>query len=66
MRNLIAIALAVLFLSCATPRFTAAAETVKVAVPNRGAWDTSYTELGLQQGFFKEQGIDVQIIHVAD
>ena len=66
MRNPIAIALAVLSLLCATPRFTAAAETVKVAVPNRGVWDTSYTELGLQQGFFKEQGLDVQIIHVAD
>src|ERR1700751_3759753 len=62
-RNPIAIALAVLSLSCAPPRFIAAAETVKVAVPNRGVWDTSYTELGLQQGFFKEQGLDVQIIH---
>jgi NitT/TauT family transport system substrate-binding protein len=48
------------------PGLAAAAETVKVAVPNRGAWDTSYTELGLQQGLFKEQGLDVQIIHVAD
>ena len=66
MRKPIVIALAVLSLSCATPRFTAAAGTVKVAVPNRGAWDTSYTELGLQQGFFQKQGLDVQIVHVAD
>jgi len=37
-----------------------AAETVKVAIPQRGAWDTSFTELGVGQGFFKEQGLDVQ------
>jgi NitT/TauT family transport system substrate-binding protein len=62
----IAISLAVLSLSCAAPRVAAAAETVKVAVPDRGAWNTSYIELGLQQGFFQEQGLDLQIIYVAD
>jgi NitT/TauT family transport system substrate-binding protein len=61
----IAIALAVLSLSCAAP-CVAAAETVRVAVPDRGAWNTSYTELGLQQGFFQEQGLDLQIIYAAD
>jgi NitT/TauT family transport system substrate-binding protein len=43
-----------------------AGETIKVAVPDRGAWDTSYTELGRQQGFFQEQGLDVEVSHVAD
>jgi NitT/TauT family transport system substrate-binding protein len=65
-RKPIAIVLAVLSLSDAAPRVAAAAETVKVAVPDRGAWNTSYTELGLQQGFFREQGLDLQIIYVAD
>jgi NitT/TauT family transport system substrate-binding protein len=62
----IAIALAVLSLSCAAPRVAAAGETVRVAVPDRGAWNTSYTELGLGHGFFQEQGLDLQIIYVAD
>jgi NitT/TauT family transport system substrate-binding protein len=35
-------------------------------VPDRGAWDSSYTEFGLQQGFFKEEGLDVRITYVAD
>ena len=46
----IAMALAVLSLSCAASRVAAAAETLRVAVPDRGAWNTSYTELGLQRG----------------
>jgi NitT/TauT family transport system substrate-binding protein len=38
----------------------ARAETIKVAIPQRGAWDTSFTELGVEQGFFKKQGLDVE------
>jgi NitT/TauT family transport system substrate-binding protein len=41
-----------------------ASEMVRVAVPDRGAWNTSFTELGRQQGFFKERGLDVEVIHV--
>lgn len=44
----------------------AAAEIVKVAVPDRGAWDTSFTELGLQQGFFRQKGLAVEIVRVAN
>lgn len=40
--------------------------TVRVAVPDRGAWDTSYTGLGIEQGFFARRGLDVRIIPVAD
>jgi NitT/TauT family transport system substrate-binding protein len=40
-----------------------AAETVKVAIPQRGAWDTCFTELGIGQGFFKEQGLDVEVTY---
>lgn len=43
-----------------------AAETIKVAIPDRGSWDTAYTELGRQKGFFQEQDLEVQIVHVAD
>lgn len=64
MRKTIVIALGALL--CAAHGLAAAAESVKVAVPDRSAWDTSFTELGLQQGFFQQQQLDVQIIHVAD
>jgi hypothetical protein len=46
MQKLIAIALTALL--CASPRFVAAGEILNVAVPDRGAWDSSYTEFGLQ------------------
>jgi len=41
-----------------------ASERVRVAVPDRGAWNTSFTELGRQQGFFAERGLDVKITNV--
>ena len=47
-------------------RTVAAAEIVKVAVPERGEWNTSFTQLGLQQGFFQQQGLVVEIVHVAN
>ena len=62
--ELIAIALTAVL--CASPRFVAASEILNVAVPDLGAWDSSYTEFGLQQGFFKEEGLDVRITYVAD
>lgn len=55
------LALALAVTLAASP--TLAAETVKVAVPQRGAWDTSFTELGVQQGFFKDEGLDVQVTY---
>src|SRR5262245_1376680 len=64
MQKLIAIALTAFL--CAAPRFVAASEILKVAVPHRGAWDSSYVEFGLQQGFFREEGLDVRITYVAD
>jgi NitT/TauT family transport system substrate-binding protein len=44
----------------------AAAEIVKVAVPDRGEWDTSFTQFGLQQGFFQQKGLAVEIVRVAN
>lgn len=64
MRKLIAIALTSFL--CAAPRFVSASEILNVAVPDRGAWDSSYPEFGLQQGFFKEEGLDARITYVAD
>jgi NitT/TauT family transport system substrate-binding protein len=38
-------------------------EAVKLAVPQKGAWDTSISEWGVKQGFFKEQNIDLDITY---
>jgi NitT/TauT family transport system substrate-binding protein len=39
------------------------AETLKLAVPQRGSWGTSYTDLGIRQGFFKAEGLDIEITY---
>jgi NitT/TauT family transport system substrate-binding protein len=38
-------------------------ETVKLAVPQKGTWDTSICEWGARQGFFKDQNIDLAITY---
>jgi NitT/TauT family transport system substrate-binding protein len=63
MCKLIVIVLTIFF--CA-PRFAAARDVLNVAVPDRGAWDSSYVELGVEEGFFKDEGLDVRITYVAD
>ncbi|HUK60946.1 MAG TPA: ABC transporter substrate-binding protein [Stellaceae bacterium] len=55
-----ATAIALALALAGAPAAAFAAETVKVAIPQRGAWDTSFTELGVGQGFFQKQGLDVQ------
>jgi NitT/TauT family transport system substrate-binding protein len=45
------------------PAIAFATDTVKVAIPQRGAWDTSFTELGIGQGFFQKRGLDVEITY---
>ena len=49
-------------LAIAAPQLVSA-ETLKIAVPQRGSWDTSFPVLGEQQGFFKEQGIDLEVTY---
>jgi NitT/TauT family transport system substrate-binding protein len=41
----------------------AGAETVKVAVGQRGNWDTAVAELGSKAGIFKKQGLDLEILY---
>ncbi len=41
----------------------ARAETLKLAVPQRGSWGTSYTDLGIRQGYFKAAGLDIEITY---
>src|SRR5262249_25964431 len=41
----------------------AQAETLKLAVGQRGTWDTSVAELGQRGGLFKKQGLDLDILY---
>jgi NitT/TauT family transport system substrate-binding protein len=38
-------------------------ETLKVAVPQRGAWDAGLAELGKRGGIFKKHGLDLEILY---
>src|SRR5438094_4227520 len=39
-------------------------ETLKVALPQRGAWDAGVAELGQRGGIFKKHGLDLEILYV--
>src|SRR5499425_1340125 len=41
----------------------AAAETLKVAVAQRGFWNSTFIDVGLKQGYFKEAGLDLEILY---
>lgn len=36
------------------------AETLKVAIAQKGNWDTSIVDFGVRQGFFKAEGLDIE------
>jgi NitT/TauT family transport system substrate-binding protein len=41
----------------------AASELFKLAVPQRGLWDTSIAELGQRSGIFQRYGIELEILY---
>jgi NitT/TauT family transport system substrate-binding protein len=45
------------------PSFAHAEDNLKVAVGQRGAWETSMTELGQKAGFFKKHGLNLEILY---
>jgi len=47
----------------ATIRFAAADDTLKVAVPQKGAWDAGIAELGQRGGIFKKHGLDLEVLY---
>jgi NitT/TauT family transport system substrate-binding protein len=47
----------------ATAGTAAAADSLKVAVSQRGFWDSSFVELAQNEGFFKEAGLDVEFFY---
>ena len=58
MRRTILAALAVLIAATSTGF---AQEKLKVAIPQRGFWDSSWVEFGQAAGFFKEAGLEIEI-----
>jgi NitT/TauT family transport system substrate-binding protein len=56
--------LAMLALATAVSAVSVAhAETLKVAVGQKGNWDTSIMDYGIREGFFKAEGIDIDEIY---
>src|SRR5271163_3841447 len=46
-----------------TPLPAIAMDTLKVAVAQRGQWDTAITELGQRSGIFAKRGLAVEILY---
>ncbi len=53
----------VFLLASLWPSYAAQADTIRLALPMKGNWDTSIAEWGARQGFFKEQGLDLDITY---
>src|SRR5262249_35196260 len=50
---------------CSPAHWSAQAqETLKVAIPQRGAWDAGLAELGQRGGIFKKHGLNLEILYV--
>src|SRR5262245_49651334 len=60
--GVIAIVLALAALTAAA----SAQDTLKVAAPLRGAWETAAPELGQQAGIFKKYGISLDLLYTRD
>jgi NitT/TauT family transport system substrate-binding protein len=56
-------ALAALALLAGSAPHAGAQETLKVAVPQRGAWDAGLAELGQRGGIFKKHGLNLEILY---
>jgi len=50
-------------LAAALIALPAYAETLKVAVPQKGNWDTGFTDYAIKEGMFKAEGLDVETVY---
>lgn len=64
MRRLVILALGLLSLAV-SGRMAVAEDTLKVAVPQKGAWDAGLVELGQRGGIFKKHGLDLDILYTS-
>ncbi|MEX2036551.1 MAG: ABC transporter substrate-binding protein, partial [Xanthobacteraceae bacterium] len=60
MHRSIMAALALLIAAVST---SLAAEKLKVAVPQKGFWDSSWVEFGEAAGFFKQAGLEIEVFY---
>ena len=60
MRRTILTALAILIAGASA---SLAAEKLKVAVPQKGFWDSSWVEFGETAGFFKDAGLEIEVFY---
>ena len=64
MRRLVIFILSI-FALAGTIRNAAAEDTLKVAIPQRGAWDAGVAELGQRGGIFKKHGLNLDILYTS-
>ncbi len=62
MRKLV-LALAVFAVTAVSSAVLAQTQKLKVAVPQRGFWDSSWVEFGETAGFFKEAGLEIEVFY---
>jgi NitT/TauT family transport system substrate-binding protein len=63
MKKVITVACAVAILTFAGASAVAAQDKVKLAVGQRGNWDTSVSEVGQLAGIFKKHGLELDIVY---
>jgi ABC-type nitrate/sulfonate/bicarbonate transport system substrate-binding protein len=51
-------------MAVATGSDAGAEDTLRVAIPQRGAWDAGVVELGQRGGIFKKHGLNLEILYV--
>jgi len=56
-------ALSLLAATLSTSGLASAQDLLKIAVPQRGAWDTAVPELGQRGGIFKKHGLALEILY---
>src|SRR4029078_871382 len=54
---------AALALVIATVSSALAADKLKVAIPQKGFWDSSWVEFGEAAGFFKQAGLEIEVFY---
>lgn len=59
----IAVSLIVIGLSAFAAKTASAADELKIAVGQRGNWDTSVCEIGTRLGIFQKHGLDLEILY---
>jgi NitT/TauT family transport system substrate-binding protein len=57
------LAIAVVLMLLAHPAF--AADVLKLAIGQRGLWDSSFAEIGTQAGIFAKQGLELQVFYTS-